>query len=841
MRKFHSGTTPNRLAVTIIAAAFLALSTHATAQDPAPAPAPDPAPAPARPQLRFAQITDAHLFDAGYKCSGQYVEREYQENLAALQWSFAEITRRWNSGDHIDFLVFTGDLGIANLVGGPTGHPKPDASSKCANPDDPAGTYGPIKQMDFAAAEAILARLIKTLPSAMPVYFLPGNNDLGTAASSDEDPTTLWRYDQFIAGLKTLAPNRVVDLTGQSIKQPSGYTLIGLNSSGFKPQSYDDDGNAMDESALAKKGAASAAGQSFCEDLGDNGAGSRASKKADSIQKTVSLITSGQARDSGPFLVFTHEPDLQDPFRNTNKSNSCDYRSTWLLPAGARAAWNSSVLNNNAVLAIFAGHFHADNPAKYGGPLVNDSIASSLSVTRTGGITPTFVTPPLAVKLQWTNYPVGARGMSFVTVTGNQVVEQIDPYWPPSASYGSTTPAWSLAIQAFFARNPSMAFVAAFFLTLILVGIVLGLAGNLNPPADLTPDQAAARRNESWIHKLAKWPARALARTWNLATSLLVEADTQSYSLSKMQFLLWTLTTIYGYTYLYIAHTWVQGLPGIPDIQNQFPWEVALSAGTTLVSQASNRVLGGKGSGPLRPHLSDLISAGGTMAPGRLQFFSWTLVGIAAYLSSVFATDPNIVNGLPTIPPELLTVSGISSLAYLGSRAVSGPGPVLSSAAFEPGTPGPAVPMAPPPPTPPNSDDSGNGGDAGTGTGTATPASAPVAAAIIPVASSPGMLVLVGRYLSRNAALSLKPQTTSDSDSAADSSALPANAAFTYEAPPQSPADKDLEPGNPGFYTRLTLQVTGVELGKTYTLRLTNPDGKYAEIALAVTPQQSGR
>ena len=436
--------------------------------------------------------------------------------------------------------------------------------------------------------------------------------------------------------------------------------------------------------------------------------------------------------------------------------------------------------------------------------------------------------------------------MSFVTVTGTQISEQIDPYWPAAASFGNTTPAWSLPIQAFFARNPGMAFVAAILLTLVLVGIVLGLASNLSPPNDLTPDQLAARRNEAWIHKLAKWPARALARTWNLATSLLVEADTQSYSLSKMQFLLWTLTTIYGYTYLYIAHTWVQGLPGIPDIQNQFPWEVALSAGTTLVSQASNRVLGGKGSGPLKPHLSDLISAGGTMAPGRLQFFSWTLVGIAAYLSSVFATDPTIVNGLPTIPPELLTVSGISSLAYLGSRAVSGPGPVLSSAAFEPGTPGPAIPMAPPPATPPNSGDSsngdgGNGGDGGTGTGVATPASAPVTAAIIPIASSPGMLVLVGRYLSKNAALSLRPQTTSDPDTQSDPAALPTNAAFTYEAPPQSPADKDLEPGNPGFYTRLTLQVTGVQPGKTYTLRLTNPDGKYAEIALAVTPQQPGK
>ena len=30
------------------------------------------------PPIKFAQITDVHLFDAGYKCTGSYVERAYQ-------------------------------------------------------------------------------------------------------------------------------------------------------------------------------------------------------------------------------------------------------------------------------------------------------------------------------------------------------------------------------------------------------------------------------------------------------------------------------------------------------------------------------------------------------------------------------------------------------------------------------------------------------------------------------------------------------------------------------------------------------------------------------------------
>jgi hypothetical protein len=44
--------------------------------------------------LRFAQISDVHLFDAGYKCSGLYVQREYEENLNAFRWSIDEVNRR---------------------------------------------------------------------------------------------------------------------------------------------------------------------------------------------------------------------------------------------------------------------------------------------------------------------------------------------------------------------------------------------------------------------------------------------------------------------------------------------------------------------------------------------------------------------------------------------------------------------------------------------------------------------------------------------------------------------------------------------------------------------------
>jgi len=146
--------------------------------------------------------------------------------------------------------------------------------------------------------------------------------------------------------------------------------------------------------------------------------------------------------------------------------------------------------------------------------------------------------------------------------------------------------------------------------------------------------------------------------------------------------MLWTAASIYAYTYLWISYVFVQGNSQLPDYTDRFPWEVLLSAGTTVVSQASKGIVGTKGGGPIRPQLSDLISAGGSVAPGRVQFFSWTLVSIGAYLTSVLTTDPSHIHVLPNVPNGLLSISGISAGAYLGARAVSAPGPTLSLAKF---------------------------------------------------------------------------------------------------------------------------------------------------------------
>jgi hypothetical protein len=786
--------------------------------------------------LRFAQISDVHLFDAGYKCSGLYVQREYEENLNALRWSIDEVNRRWKSGDTIDFLVFTGDLGIVNLAGAPVTHTPPGADSKCRDVGDPASSYGPIVQLDFASAEAIVARLVDCLPTGVPIYFLPGNNDL-----TDEDPGTLSRYQQFVSGLRTLTHGRVMDLNDQAITA-RGYTLVGLDSAGFKPQNYSDSSSgAINESLIVSRGTTDSGHQTlYCNELKNGGSGSRADLKAKAVRAFTSLVSG-----PGPYLVFTHEPDLQDPFparRLAEKASGgvCEFRSTWLLTEDARKAWIANGLDNPKIVGVFAGHFHADNPLQYGGPIFNSavkavyttSLGTGKSGVRIGGLAPTFVTPPLAVKLQWANYPYGARGMMFVSVNNGAVSAQIDPYWTTLGSDccgeapSKLVANWLTVLKA----RPQFVFIIALFLTLILVLIVLLLAGELDPHC------VAASTGKIW---LIRWAKNRSACVKSTALKLMIDGETQSYSLSKMQFLLWTLASIYGYMYLWVAHTWVQGLPGLPDIADQFPWEISLSAGTAVAAQISQRVVGTKGGGPLKPQLSDLISAGGVIAPGRLQFFSWTLVAIAAYLSSILASDPCAAHSLPTIPPNLLLVSGLSSLTYLGARAVSAPGPVISSAQYVP-VPAPV----------------GTGSSATSGTVAGNPAGAAASAATAANGGLTGALTLLGSGFSRLAVVVLVADPTRGAAAANTASAglagpgvqtagsgtsssqvqLDMTKSDVMVTPPPYPVDPSFAvPGNPDYSTRLDVGVvSGLDPTKAYRIRVTNPDGKFGEGELTI-------
>ena len=163
-----------------------------------------------------------------------------------------------------------------------------------------------------------------------------------------------------------------------------------------------------------------------------------------------------------------------------------------------------------------------------------------------------------------------------------------------------------------------------------------------------------------------------------LLTALFLDEQTQSYSLSKCQFYAWTIAAVLGYVFFAVARSIVQGSAVFPDIPGGLPGILLVSAGTSVLATGITSSIGSKGAGEVHPTLGDFITTGGVVAPERLQFVVWTVVGVFTFLTIVFKSDPLTLSNLPTIPNGFLELMGISSAGYLGGKLARKPGPVIS-------------------------------------------------------------------------------------------------------------------------------------------------------------------
>jgi hypothetical protein len=161
-----------------------------------------------------------------------------------------------------------------------------------------------------------------------------------------------------------------------------------------------------------------------------------------------------------------------------------------------------------------------------------------------------------------------------------------------------------------------------------------------------------------------------------LLTALFLDEETKTYSLSKCQFYAWTFAAILGYVFFAISKSIIQGSAVFPDIPGGLPAILLFSAGTSVVATGITSSKGSKGSGEIHPTLADFVTTGGVVAPERLQFVVWTVVGIFTFLTIVFKSDPLTLSDLPNIPGGFLQLMGISSAGYLAGKLVRKPGPV---------------------------------------------------------------------------------------------------------------------------------------------------------------------
>ena len=295
--------------------------------------APTTTASPASDALTFAQITDIHLFDEGKRRdSRSEYEQDQQDNRHALHWAVERIRELTDRGQPIDFVVFTGDFGLEFVR-------RSIKESLCLDKDDPEikkfDEYRKKGWPDFVSlkdAANEVAGEFSHLP-VRTIYVLPGNNDL-----VGEDPCDMSRYTEFVQALAAAMPTgraRIVDLLDQSsAPRANGFRLVGLNTAPFKGV---DDKEKSTTYGQAKQ---------------------RRKWDASSAQMKAALDSLTKANRGDSFLIFTHIPDLIDPF---NRENS------WDVEAATRATWRA-VAGSANVTAIFAGHFHSSDRLVYARP-----------------------------------------------------------------------------------------------------------------------------------------------------------------------------------------------------------------------------------------------------------------------------------------------------------------------------------------------------------------------------------------------------------------------------------------------------------------------------------------
>lgn len=161
-------------------------------------------------------------------------------------------------------------------------------------------------------------------------------------------------------------------------------------------------------------------------------------------------------------------------------------------------------------------------------------------------------------------------------------------------------------------------------------------------------------------------------------TRLFIDAETRTYSLSRLQFLVWTAVAVLAYLHQSICTWFVQNRIVFLDAPKGLLSLVMISAATSLTAQVTQSAKGPKGAGEIAPRFSDLITTGGVIAPERFQFLIWTVVGVLVYGFVTFLADPGTLEDLPAVPDRFLLLMGVSSAGYLGGKMARNPGPVIN-------------------------------------------------------------------------------------------------------------------------------------------------------------------
>jgi hypothetical protein len=167
---------------------------------------------------------------------------------------------------------------------------------------------------------------------------------------------------------------------------------------------------------------------------------------------------------------------------------------------------------------------------------------------------------------------------------------------------------------------------------------------------------------------------QARYNAWKL---LFLEPQNNTYSLSRAQFVAWTVAISTSYVFLFVARGLVESVWTFPPLAG-FAMTFLISLGTLVAAQATTTIKGAKGSGDLHPSIADLVVHGGVLALERVQQVIWTIIAIGMFLWIVYKSYTTATE-LPVIPNELITLMGISSAGYIAGKAARKAGPIITN------------------------------------------------------------------------------------------------------------------------------------------------------------------
>lgn len=153
---------------------------------------------------------------------------------------------------------------------------------------------------------------------------------------------------------------------------------------------------------------------------------------------------------------------------------------------------------------------------------------------------------------------------------------------------------------------------------------------------------------------------------WNFIPYVLLDKNTNTYSLSRFQAFTWTVVLTGSYFYIAIAFGILLQNGKIPDFNPSLVGLMSISYSGFIASHFLNKKNPKNAISDTPPKLSDLFMENGVIDITRLQLLLFTVVAVIVYLYNLYLN--NTLNGLPDIPSTLHGLLVSSQTGYIGGK-----------------------------------------------------------------------------------------------------------------------------------------------------------------------------